>query len=852
MGSVYFKVPRMKPYSWYLVSSWLFVVTLLEGGTGSMAGAVRDGSTQQPLVGANVVILGTDLGAATDEQGNFIITDLEPGSYHVKAMMIGYESAIKLNVHVMPERQTIITFQLSLSAVELEAVQVTRSFFKKEPDVFTSSRTVDLEEIRSDPGGVYDIQKMMQSLPAVVSGADQENEIIVRGGAPGENLFVMDEIEIPNPNHFGFQGSGGGPINMVNTEFVDQVELIAGAFPAQYGGKASSVMNIQLREGSREKFNLDMEMSMAGFGFTTEGPLANKRGSYLASIRKSYLDLVIKDIGVSAVPEYWNAQAKVVYDLNTRHKLIFNLLYGEDGIAIRDGRNPYTRGAENVDAGGDQYSWGLLLKSLWSKSLLTRLTLYQNMNHWNTDVFNIRVDQSRQRYYYNHDREGELALKGDLLKRFNRNLEVNTGLQIKEVKVDYDTHSDSSTRDIYWYSKPASPEVLQLITSPGEFYGEIFPIITNRDSVIQESDSLWAYYWKGQTVRSGLVGHDTVYGEWTRDRVETFFRINGFGSVKWRPSARSTINTGLHLYYTEFNDQLSVEPRLGWSYNLTENTALNLAYGKHYQLPAYTVLINGESGRYLKNKFTEQVVLGLERLIGSDIRAVVEVYRKNYHDLVRTNADTTADPRDRWGGFNNAGSGYSQGVEFFLQKKLAQRFWGTVSYSHYIAQARDVRVRDHVEYYDWDFDFRDVATLTGGYKFQFHKQPWYRRLKKRPWWPAVAWLPLAPADEFEIGLRFRYVGGKPVTPKTYDFIHGLWYLDPTQPLNSQRLREYRRLDIMITQRNFFKHSSLSVFIDIQNVFNTDNIWDIQYNSDGTATEVLQFKTIPVGGFIWEF
>jgi len=162
------------------------------------------------------------------------------------------------------------------------------------------------------------------------------------------------------------------------------VELIAGAFPAQYGGKASSVMDIHLREGSRDKFNLDMEMSMAGFGFTTEGPLTDKRGSYLASIRKSYLDLVIKDIGVSAVPEYWNAQAKVVYDLTTRHKLIFNFLYGEDGIEIRDGRNPYTRGAENVDAGGAQYSWGGAFEEFVEQILIDAvdaLPKYESVEH---------------------------------------------------------------------------------------------------------------------------------------------------------------------------------------------------------------------------------------------------------------------------------------------------------------------------------------------------------------------------------------------------------------------------------------------------------------------------------------
>ena len=174
----------------------------LFSATGYLNGLIRDASTHQPLVGVNVIISGTELGAATNVDGNFKIDDIPVGSYNVLVSMIGYKGISRANVHIVPQRTTTANFDLHPKVLESNEVNVTAKFFERAKDAVTSSRTVDIEEIRSDPIGAYDIMAMMQSLPSVVSGSDQYNEIIVRGGAPGENLFVMDHLEIPYPNHY--------------------------------------------------------------------------------------------------------------------------------------------------------------------------------------------------------------------------------------------------------------------------------------------------------------------------------------------------------------------------------------------------------------------------------------------------------------------------------------------------------------------------------------------------------------------------------------------------------------------------------------------------------------------------
>ena len=201
--------------------------TIAGAANGKISGNVYDSRTLEPLVGANVLVLGTQTGAATDEQGHFVIENLQSGSYNLEVRYLGYTTAKRGNIIVSANRTTELEIGLELSMVEGEAVEITASYFDKPKEAMVSTRSMDFEEIRRSPGDLVDIQRAMQALPSVVSGSDQLNEIIIRGGYPGENLFIMDNIEIPNPNHFAVQGAGGGPINLLNSYMVRNVDFYA-------------------------------------------------------------------------------------------------------------------------------------------------------------------------------------------------------------------------------------------------------------------------------------------------------------------------------------------------------------------------------------------------------------------------------------------------------------------------------------------------------------------------------------------------------------------------------------------------------------------------------------------------
>ncbi|MFQ6616420.1 MAG: carboxypeptidase regulatory-like domain-containing protein, partial [Fidelibacterota bacterium] len=839
---------------------WTHLVTLLllsggvQGAHETLRGRVRDQATHQPLVGANVIIEGTDRGAATDENGRFVVPQVPPGIYHVRIDMIGYRPLVKLNVRVVPQRGAVVFADLVQQPVELREITVTRAYFEKEKDAFVSSRTVDFEEIRRDPSG-FDIQRMMQALPSVVSTADQQNEIIVRGGAPGENLFLMDNIEIANPNHFGEQGTGGGPVNMVNTLFVDRVDFLAGAFPAKYGDKASSVMDIRLGEGNRQIHGVDLDMSMAGLGFFAEGPLVEGRGSYMASFRKSYLDLIIRQTGLTAVPRYWNAQAKTVFDIGSRGKLLVNLMHGNDAIDIEGENTPQTRGAENVNVLGSQSVVGLTYKQLWRRQGMSRFTVAGTRAQFIYDVYRFTEKGRKLTYYEQDETEWDLQAKGDFLWRLSPDLELSGGLDLKYLGADFYSDLDPDTVWVYAYALPGQNPPSFEIIDRGTWEAVVRPVIENADpdSVYLDPTGTWHYgrrdeegQWEFVRVRRQSI--ERIYEGFTRETDDAFLRTGAFFQVKWRPFLRLMVNLGLRAGAYEYTGFRWLSPRLALSTQMTDRSTLNLAFGRHFQTPPLSILTMNPGNGDLRSKYADQMVFGIEHFLSEDTRGTVEVYGKRYHDIPISVSETTLDTADRSTLFVNEGEGYSYGTEFFLQKKLARDVFGTFSYSHYVAMARDVRYPEEKRYFPWTFDFRDVLTFIGGYKLRL-RGPGAKRTEDQSILDRILARTIGGrAQELELSFRYRYVGGKPYTPRDFNPTVRMWFEPRGTPYNTRRFPAYHRLDLMVLWHYTFRNMSLVAYFDLQNVFDRDNVWDIQRNPDGTRDYVYQFKVFPIGGF----
>ncbi len=820
----------MKLKHTFLVSLSLLVASLpASPQAGIIQGTITDLDTKQPLPGANVILNGTNMGAATDYNGHFEILNIPVGSYSIQVHMIGYKSQARANVRALANRSTTVNLSLEPTILSGNNIVVTAGYFERVKDAATSVRSVDFEEIRSDPVGAYDILSMMQSLPSVVSGADQSNEIIVRGGAPGENLFVMDHLDIPYPVHYPQQGSGGGPITMVNTDFIERIDFFAGSFPARYGDKLSSVMDVTVRDGNRDSHESKLSFDMAGFGASLEGPL-NQNSSYLVSVKRSFLDFIIQQSGLMAIPKYWTFQGKVTYDLSPQEKLMVNYLGGIDGIEIVGEDTPQSRGAENVEYHSQQHTLGLTYKNLFSSQGYLLASLAQNYVKMDIDAYRVVQDGKHDFFYDGVSIEKETILKADLVYKFSPKIELSGGIKLTQAPNTWDFlwHSDSVF--LYHYAHDLN-DIPQAISTE-EFYADYFEDTTaiivpiGPVNVVESVDSLFT-----ETYRSS--------------GVHLQFRI--------KPTARAEFTLGGRLEYNAFLNKSNFSPRLNLSYQFQSKLKVNVAAGRYYQAPFYATLIQGGPDTdELDFYHADQIALGLEYLPREDVRVTVELYQKRFADMpIQEVIVDTLNQSDALGDYRNIGAGRSKGLELFIQKKFSHNWYGTFSYSHSISEGIDPRKTETL-YYPWDYDYRDVVSLISGYKIRYMDYTWYNQYKETLFARLTSWFPLAPADEFEISMRFRYTGGKPITPKIYDHNFRRWYTYPQQDWNTERLDAYYRFDLMILQRFYFEEVNLVAFWDIMNVFNRDNPWDYVYNEDGTKDMALQYKTFPVGGITLEF
>ncbi len=818
----------MKKISLIIIIGLSALTLLANAPSGTLSGTITDRDTKHPLPGANVILDDTNMGAATDINGRFEIRNIPVGSYSIRVHMIGYKSQARANVHALANRPGVVNVALEPTVLTGSDIVVSAGYFEKVKDAATSVRSVDFEEIRSDPVGAYDILSMMQSLPSVVSGADQTNEIIVRGGAPGENLFVMDHLDIPYPVHYPSQGAGGGPVTMVSTDFIERIDFFAGSFPARYGDKLSSVMDVTVREGSRESHESKVSFDMAGFGASFEGPVT-QNSSYLFSIKRSFLDFVIQQSGLQAIPTYWTFQSKMVYDLSPREKLSLNYLGGIDAINIVGEDSPQNRGAENVDYRSQQHTLGLTYKNLYSRNGYLLASIGQNYVTINVDAFRVTEEESHNTFYEGITIEQETILKADLVHKFNKKIEGSLGLKMKIAPNTWDLMSFSDELVLYGYAADSLSPALPVTRDV--FYSQFFGDTT---AVIMPFDTIAIY-----------SGTDTSY-------KQIYNSLVVYGQLKYNPTARLELTLGARLEYNAYIEKSNLSPRLNINYQFTHNLKANLAAGRYYQAPFNAMLIfGGEDTKALDFYHADQIALGLEYIPFEDTRITLEYYQKEFKDMPLEEFLVDRNGADSLGDFRNIGAGRSEGIEFFIQKKFSNNWYSTFSYSHSVSEGIDPRKSETV-YYPWDYDYRDVVSLIGGYKIRYMDYEWYNSYKETTLAKATSWLPLAPADEFEISFRLRYAGGKPFTPKTYNHDYRKWYTNNADDWNSKRMGDYYRFDIMVLQRFYFEKLNLVAFWDIMNVFNRDNPWDYVYNEDGSKDIALQFKTFPVGGITLEF
>jgi hypothetical protein len=763
-------------------------------GTGRIVGSVIDGITRTPLYGASVAVFGTRQGAATAADGSYRIEGLAPGTYRLQFSFIGYETETRSDIVVGASVPTRVDEELVPSSVRLETITVRPEAFVEELAAPISTTTLRREEIRRVPGGFEDVITTVTALPGVaqVTGGGR-NDLLVRGGGPSENLCLIDGLEVPNINHFATQGTAGGALSFVNLDFVDRVDFSTGGFGARYGNRLSSVLSLDLRPGRSDRTGGKATISATQFGINVEGPVGAK-GSFLASARKSYLDLIFRAAGLPFIPVYTDYNFFAETSLSPHDRLSIVALAARDRIETsRDTAKQRNTVASLLDNDQNQYVVGTRLRHLIDQGYVECGLGFDDAQ------FNLTQSDTSvvaQPFFRNEAVERDGTLKVDFLKRLDQRLDLTGGLTYKLAGTNNtttfaDTVYDRSGRRV-------SRESLGL---PAEL----------RVDGPSRSVSLW-----------GQADHQ-ISPRWD---LSVGLRADGFSRLE-------------RAAY--------VSPRLAVSHRPTERFKLRATLGRYTQPPSAVWLANPEN--HLKALLCDQGVLSGEYLLREDTSVRLETYYKRYANLpggttpaggpaeetdylVLTNTGVGFGGREddfqSFGYLNLASraSGEAFGAEILAQKKLSDvPCYGQISLTFGKSGYRAL----NGTWYPSQYDQRVILNMSGGYVLN-------------PRW--------------QFAVRLRLISGAPYTP-VYDPRTNTVNPGETQNLPdeylSQRLGLTHQMDLRVDRRWNFADWILIAFIDVQNVSNSKVEQAPTWNfADQKVEDQQGIGTLPTIGISAEF
>lgn len=501
----------------------------------TLNGRVIDKTTRHPVAHANVSIQGLKGKASmTDSTGYFSIKAVQPGIYRLSVTCVGYATLLSSEYIVSPQ-MPLIELELEEKSTQLQEVTVRSNSFVRTIDSPVSLQVIGLKDIEKSPGGNRDISRIIRSYPGVsYTVGGYRNDLIVRGGAPSENRFYLDGVEIPNINHFATQGASGGAVSILNADMIREVQFYSGAFPVNESGALSSVMDIRLRNGSADKQSFKATIGASEFAFSGSGHFKGNT-TYLFSVRRSYLQLLFKMFGLPFLPGFIDGQFKVKTRITPHDEITFVGLTGIDDMKL------------NKDQKGEDAEYILSYLPHIKQQTFTVGTVYKH--YAGRSIRSVTLG-------YNYLRNSNLKYtNNDESSEDNKILDLQSTEQKVSLKLENTTNTE------HW----------MLIGGVEGYYSHYY------NSTFQRmfSDSL---YITNYLTRLGIVGWGAFASARYKSADERFFAT-----------------VGLRLDGCNYSTRMSelwryVSPRLSLSYRLKPSLSLKAGAGIFYQLPSYTSL----------------------------------------------------------------------------------------------------------------------------------------------------------------------------------------------------------------------------------------------------------------------
>ena len=696
----------------------LFLILMLSSSilaqTGTIQGRVYDTKNNQSVPFASVLIQGTDIGTVTDNLGNYSFTSVDPGFRRLVVSLIGYHPTVSSEFQVQGNQTTFVDVALQESSVQLDEVTVRQNFNVKKIESPLSALSIGVQDIEKAAGANRDVSKVIQTLPGVGATDPNRNDLIVRGGGPSENVFYLDDIEIPLINHFATQGASGGVVGIINPDFVRELNFYTGAFPANKANALSSVMDIRQKDGSKDRIHSKLSVGASDAALTLDGPIG-KNSTFIVSARQSYLQLLFTALGLPFLPTYNDFQFKLKTRINSRNEVSFIGIGAIDNSKLNTGiKNPTENQAYILSYLPSYKQWdyalGIVYKHFTDNHYDTWVMSRNMLHNSNSKYKNNNTDSLKTSDYSSDEAENKI--------RFERNY-------------------------------PDLP--VKLSFGGGMKYAQ-YSNSTNRQILLNDAATNLLY-----NTEINLFGYH-AFAQASKELLDERLKLSLGVNVAGIDYNRNMTNP-----FNQFS------PRFSVSYALSPDLDLNANVGRYAQQPAYTTLGYRDALDNLVNKtedlryiISNQAIAGLDYRPMWNMRLSVEAFYKAYDDYPLSVADgvSIASKGTDYGQVGDeqivsTGKGRAYGVEILYKIMEMKRLNLTATYTYFRSEFTNAAGI----YLPSSWDTRHLFNLTSSYKLP---RNWNIAMR----WRFVGGAPYTPIDPLSAVKSVWDINHKPVLDYT--------------------------------------------------------------------------------------
>lgn len=586
---------------------------MMSSNYGSISGFVTDASNGEKLAYANVYLENSTLGSTTNEKGYYIIHNIPPGSYNIVFSYIGYELEI-MKIDARKNHNTVVNIEMKPTIIEIEEISVSAERMRFEKEVEVSHITFSPREIKSIPGLFEkDLIKTLQLMPGVVAMHDLSNKLYVRGGSPDENLVLLDGITVYNPSTHLF-----GLFSTFNPDAVGDAELYAGGFPAKYGDRLSSVLNVTTKEGNSKKYTGEASIGLITSKLLFEGPIP--KGSFLISARRTYFDALvwayskIKRDTISLPYYFYDGISKINFNPSPENRFTFAALGGSDVISFEESWDGEPE--EKIDL-----EWGNRGTSLRWRSVFSPKFYGEILGVWSNFLTHFRFEDYSNSTNNLHIYEEiiDYTLKSDFNCFLNNKHTLDFGIDSKYLKIGYN---------------------LDVVEQ------KIFEKTHKTNLSTGYLQDKWSFVPNILYIQAGM--RTTYYG------LDGRFCFDPRLGIKYhfRPNSALNLSWGKYSQFlVTINSQESYFSIFDFWRPVDSTHAIPSSY---------------------------HLVAGIEQWLDDNTKFTIEPYYKKYYNLLIPGEDEMmfSSPSESL----QVGNGYSTGVDFFFKKRYKKLF-GWISYS---------------------------------------------------------------------------------------------------------------------------------------------------------------------------